>query len=148
MLDVTHRERNVSFYPPSHKNGRVASNGNSRFQDATSWRRVSDFTSIPDDSGYDVEGENDPEEYTGVTQPCGGLPSGQQNRTLYFLGLSERTTFADFVSIIKGGKVANVIVRGDCALVTFLNGAAEFLAWSKRNDIYLQGKRVSLLESV
>jgi hypothetical protein len=34
-------------------------------------------------------------------------------------------------------------MRGDCALVTFLSGAPEFLAWSKRNDIYLQGKRVS-----
>ena len=108
-----------------------------------SWRRVSDFASIPDDSGYDIEGENDVDDHTAPSAPLGNLHNGQPNRTLYFLGLSERTTFADFASVVKGGKVANMVMRGDCALVTLLSGAPEFLAWSKRNDIYLRGKRVS-----
>jgi hypothetical protein len=134
------RERIAPSYPPS---GRVVSNGNARPQDAMSWRRVSDFASIPGDTGYDVEGENDLDEYAAPSAPLSNLHNGQPNRTLYFLGLSDRTTFADFVTIIKGGKVANMVMRADCALVTFLSGATEFLAWSKRNDIYLQGKRVS-----
>jgi hypothetical protein len=139
--NLPQRERIVPSYPPS---GRVVSNGNDRPQDAMSWRRVSDFASIPDDSGYDVEGEHDLDEHAAPSAPLGNLHNGQPNRTLYFLGLSERTTFADFVSVVKGGKIANMVMRGDCALVTFLSGATEFLAWSKRNDIYLQGKRVSL----
>jgi hypothetical protein len=138
--NLSQRERITPTHPPS---GRVVSNGNGRPQDATSWRRVSDFASIPDDAGYDVDGENETDGYAAPSAPLGNLHNGQPNRTLYFLGLSERTTFADFVTIIKGGKVANMVMRGDCALVTFLSGAPEFLAWSKRNDIYLQGKRVS-----
>ena len=141
MAGLPQRDRNAPSYPPTH--GRMVSNGNIRPHDATSWRRVSDFASIPDDSGYDIEGENELEGHAGTAQTLNNLHIGQPNRTLYFLGLSERTTFADFVSIIKGGKVANMIMRGDCALVTLLSGATEFLAWSKRNDIYLQGKRVS-----
>lgn len=140
MASLPQPERVAPFHPPS---GRVVSNGNARPQDAMSWRRVSDFASIPDDVGYDVEGENDLDEHAAPSAPLGDLHHGQPDRTLYFLGLSDRTTFADFVSVIKGGKVANMIMRGDCALVTFLSGATEFLAWSKRYDIYLQGKRVS-----
>jgi len=132
--NMPQRGRITPTHPPS---GRLVFNGNGRPQDATSWRRVSDFASIPDDAGYDVDG------YAAPSAPNGNLHNGQPNRTLYFLGLSERTTFADFVTTIKGGKVANMVMRGDCALVTFLSGAPEFLAWSKRNDIYLQGKRVS-----
>jgi hypothetical protein len=44
--------------------------------------------------------------------------------------------------VIKGGKVISSVLRNNGALVTLATGAAEFLAWSKRNDIYLQGKRV------
>lgn len=138
--NLPQRERITPTHPQS---GRVVSNGNGRPQGATSWRRVSDFASIPDDAGYDVDGENETDGYAAPSAPLGNLQNGQPNRTLYFLGLSERTTFADFVTIVKGGKVANMVMRGDCALVTFLSGAPEFLAWSKRNDIYLQGKRVS-----
>jgi hypothetical protein len=138
--NLTQRERVAPSHPPS---GRVVSNGNGRPQDTSSWRRVSDFASVPDDAGYDVDGENDLDGCAAPSAPLGNLHNGQPNRTLFFLGLSERTTFADFVTIVKGGKVANMVMRGDCALVTFLSGAPEFLAWSKRNDIYLQGKRVS-----
>ena len=140
MAYLPQRERTA---PPHQPSGRVVSHGNGRSQDAMPWRRVSDFTSIPDDAGYDVEGENDVNGYAAPSAHPGNLHNGQPNRTLFFLGLSERTTFADFVTTIKGGKVANMVMRGDCALVTFLSGTPEFLAWSKRNDIYLQGKRVS-----
>lgn len=146
MSGLTQRERTVLFHPTSHKDGRVVSNSGARPHDAMSWRRISDFVSIPADSSYDIEGDNDLNEHAVPSAPLGNLHNGQPDRTLYFQGLSERTTFAEFVTIIKGGKIANMVMRGDCALVTFLSGAAEFLAWSKRNDIYLQGKRVSIQE--
>ena len=72
----------------------------------------------------------------------GHRSSAQSQGTLFFAGLSERTTYKDIVSIIKGGKVISSVLRNNGALVTLATGAAEFLAWSKRNDIYLQGKRV------
>ncbi len=62
---------------------------------------------------------------------------------MYFSGLSERTTYRDLLSVIKGGKILSVNLRPErTATVTFLEGAAEFLAWAKRNDIYLHTKRV------
>ena len=74
-------------------------------------------------------------------------------RSLYFSNLSTRTTYSDLVSILKGGKILNMTLRKDpnnvrsdgSATVSFLDGAAEFLAWSKRNDLYLHSKRVSRL---
>lgn len=70
-------------------------------------------------------------------------PSTEERRTLYFNGLSDRTTYRDLVSVIKGGKLLCVTMRSErAATVSFLDGAPEFLAWTKRNDIYLQSKRV------
>lgn len=51
------------------------------------------------------------------------------------------------MSVIKGGKIVSTVMNNNSALVTFATGSTEFLAWSKRNDIYLQGKRVSNLYS-
>lgn len=70
-------------------------------------------------------------------------PNSQQRRTLFFSGLSERTTYKDLMSVVKGGKIVSSVMNNSSALVTFATGAADFLAWSKRNDVYLQGKRVS-----
>ena len=66
--NLPQRERIAPSYPPS---GRVVSNGNDRPQDAMSWRRVSDFASIPDDSGYDIEGENDVDDHNAPSAPLG-----------------------------------------------------------------------------
>lgn len=64
------------------------------------------------------------------------------SRTLYFSGLSRHTTYKDLFSILKGGRIVSAVLRHDSANVCFANGAASFLAWSKRNNIHLQGKRV------
>ena len=72
---------------------------------------------------------------------------GDQNstaRTLYFSGLSDRTTLRDLLSVIKGGKLLSINMRGGSATVSFHSGAAEFLAWAKRNDLYLQAKRIEV----
>ncbi|KAK4956464.1 hypothetical protein LTR10_005989 [Elasticomyces elasticus] len=96
-------------------------------------------SSIPDEGAFDDTGSM-PEEGTNI---AGG--SKQDRRTIYFAGLSDKTTYRDLLSVIKGGKVLSVNMRSErSATVTFLDGAAEFLAWAKRNDIYLHSKRVEV----
>ncbi|KAK5169806.1 uncharacterized protein LTR77_005784 [Saxophila tyrrhenica] len=76
-----------------------------------------------------------------------GRTSSNEHRSLFFSGLSDRTTYRDLLSVIKGGKVLSVILLDKkSAVVSFVDQgvAEEFLAWSKRNDIYVQTKRVSL----
>lgn len=109
-------------------------------------RKVSYGLSAPDDIMFD-DGEmfgtgesNGPRDSTS--------PFGQNLRTLYFAGLSDRTTMRDLLSVIKGGKVLSINMRNASATVTFFDGAAEFLNWTKRNDIYLHGRRASLPASL
>ena len=66
-------------------------------------------------------------------------------RTLLISNLSERTTHKDVASIIRGGRLVDIFLRNDrTAAISFIEGATEFLAYAKRNDIYLNMKRVSL----
>ena len=100
------------------------------------------MSSVPEDTAFDdddefVEGHQLQTDFTNV-------PDNTEKRTLYFCGLPERTTYRDLLSIVTGGKVLSVNLRPErSATVTFLDGAADFLAWAKRNDIYLHTKRVS-----
>lgn len=49
------------------------------------------------------------------------------------------------MSVIKGGKLLSVNMRSErSATVSFLGSAADFLTWTKRNDIYLHTKRVEV----
>ena len=98
---------------------------------------------MPDDADYGEDAESMFHVNTPAKRDIGSPQSGQPQRTLSFTGLSHRTTYIDLMSVLKGGKIISAILRSSSALVTFATGAAEFLAWSKRNDIYLQGKRVS-----
>ena len=71
--------------------------------------------------------------------------NGQAMRTLYFTGFNNRTTYRDLCSVIKGGKLLSINMRSEkSATVTFLDSAADYLAWVRRNDIYLNGKRVEV----
>jgi hypothetical protein len=131
--------------PPSFHNHKT-SHDNARPDRSTPWRPVSYGNSVPDDTAYD-EGDDDADNFTEENPSAKRNVSSPQNdqpqRTLFFSGLSERTTYRDLMSVIKGGKIISSVLRNSSALVTFATGAANFLAWSKRNDIYLQGKRVS-----
>jgi hypothetical protein len=101
---------------------------------------------VPDDTAYDDSddyADSLTEDNLPAKRSVGSPKNDQPQRTLFFSGLSERTTYRDLMSAIKGGKIVSSVLRNSGALVTFATGAAEFLAWSKRNDIYLQGKRVS-----
>ena len=66
-------------------------------------------------------------------------------RTVYITNLSDRTTHKDLAGIIRGGRLLDIFLRNDrSATVSFVEGAADFLAYAKRNDIYLHTKRVSV----
>ncbi|KAL6152017.1 hypothetical protein ACJQWK_04703 [Exserohilum turcicum] len=64
-------------------------------------------------------------------------------RTVLITNLPERTTHKDLASIVRGGRLLDIFLRNDrTATVSFVEGAAEFLAYTKRNDIYLHMKRL------
>lgn len=100
-------------------------------------------SSIPDDAGFDdADSFVDEGAHTNADAP--GQYTSNERRTLYFNGFSERTTYKDLLSVIKGGKLLSINLRPErSATVTFLDGAEAFLAWAKRHDIYLHSKRVS-----
>lgn len=64
-------------------------------------------------------------------------------RTVCITNLSEQTTHKDLAGIIRGGRLLDIFLRNDrSATVSFVEGAADFLAYAKRNDIYLHTKRL------
>lgn len=71
-----------------------------------------------------------------------------ENRTLIVKNLSDRATHKDIVDIIRGGAVLDIFLRANerSASVSFVEGSAaqDFLNYTKRNDIYIHGKRVIL----
>lgn len=70
---------------------------------------------------------------------------GETLRTLYFCNLSPKTTYKDLASVVKGGKVLSITIRSErSATVTFLDAAADYLTWTKRNDVYLHARRVEV----
>jgi hypothetical protein len=128
---------------PTDSHDRTTSNGHGQPRQSTAWRPITYDISMPNEA---MDNCDDDEILAGNSPAAGGhdsSSSAQSQGTLFFSGLSERTTYQDLMSVIKGGKIVSSVLRNNGALVTFSTGAAEFLAWSKRNDIYLQGKRVS-----
>ncbi len=70
---------------------------------------------------------------------------GNEQRTILLANLSERTTHKDVTNIIRGGRLLDIYFRQDrCVTVSFVEGAQEFFAYAKRNDLYLHTKRVRL----
>ncbi|KAH7088480.1 hypothetical protein FB567DRAFT_591869 [Paraphoma chrysanthemicola] len=64
-------------------------------------------------------------------------------RTILITNLHEKTTHKDLAGIIRGGRLLDLFLRNDrSATVSFVEGAAEFLAYTKRKDIYLHTKRL------
>lgn len=99
-------------------------------------------SSVPEDGGFEEGissfGDGNTDFGPGAQQTDSAM------RTLYFCGFHPRTTYRDLLSVIKGGKILSINLRAErSATVTFHDGAGEYLAWVKRNDIYLHSKRVS-----
>jgi hypothetical protein len=85
---------------------------------------------------HEEEGDKDQEHESRVTT--------HDQRTILITNLPERTTHKDLAGIIRGGRLLDIFLRNDrTATISFVEGAAEFLAYAKRTDIYLHMKRVS-----
>ncbi|ORX99218.1 hypothetical protein BCR34DRAFT_606690 [Clohesyomyces aquaticus] len=70
------------------------------------------------------------------------IPTHDQ-RTVLITNLSDRTTHKDLTNIMRGGRLLDIFLRNDrSATVSFVEGAREFLAYAKKNDIYLHTKRL------
>lgn len=71
-------------------------------------------------------------------------PTRDAQRSIYFKGLSDRVTYKDLTDVIRGGKILDIHInkKDRTARVAMLDGAAEFLAHVKRDDLYVKTKRV------
>lgn len=69
------------------------------------------------------------------------------NRTLFFTRLPEKATYASFLEVVRGGAVVDAWMKPSdrCASVSFLQpqSAETFYRYAKKNDLYIDGRRVS-----
>lgn len=93
-----------------------------------------------------------PSPYEDVTEDNGQAWTEQPQRkgprtdnTLIFRNLPNEATHKDITGVIRGGRLVDIWLRKNerAAAVTFAEGATEFLAWTRRHDIFILGKRVS-----
>ncbi|KAL8821425.1 MAG: hypothetical protein Q9223_000528 [Gallowayella weberi] len=84
-----------------------------------------------------------------VPAPKSGEQPDRRNekRTLLLQNLPDQVCHQDIVSIVRGGLLLDVYLRPveRSASISFVDGSAaqEFLAYIKRNDMYLRGRRLS-----
>ncbi|EDU51246.1 conserved hypothetical protein [Pyrenophora tritici-repentis Pt-1C-BFP] len=98
------------------------------------------FMAGPDSPADDDDDDDDDDEK--YQEHAQRIPLHDQ-RTVLITNLSERTTHKDLASIVRGGRLLDIFLRNDrSATISFGEGAAEFLAYAKRNDIYLHMKRL------
>jgi hypothetical protein len=108
--------------------------------------RSSSFGAVDSAASYlDKEDAFMPENGEGTNgNSRAGIPN-QDQRTILFTGLPERTTHEELTSVIKGGRLLDIFVRNDrTATVSFVEGAADFLTYAKKKDIYLRTKRIEV----
>jgi len=129
---------------PYHANQQLSQ---SSLRNANSMRHISSATT-PSPMEANEYDQQDDDLDGGRFRDQPGVPfyqaSSGEPTTLYLAGLAKQTTYRDLLSVIKGGKIVSMAFRPERnAVVTFLEGAADFLAWVKREDLYLHSKRVS-----
>lgn len=136
-------ENPSSKWPPSQL--WVGNNGYSKGKGASYSRNNS---SAQDDSSFTPDLEID-EKYLGPPRPERQQYARSAQRTIMVKNLSDRTTHKDIVDFIRGGLILDVYLRlhERSASISFVEGyaAQAFLAYVKRKDIYLHGKRVGSL---
>lgn len=110
---------------------------------ATSYHRHYSFG--PDDNSFPSDVEKD-DQYLSASKAQRQRYAKDEQRTILLKNLSERTTHKDLINIIRGGAVLNIFLRSNekAASISFVEGIAahEFMAYAKRHDIYIHGKRV------
>ena len=73
----------------------------------------------------------------------------EEHRTIIAKNLSDRVTHQDLIDIVRGGILLDLFLRSGekTASISFVEGSAaqNFMNNVKRKDVYLHGKRVSVL---
>jgi hypothetical protein len=104
-----------------------------------SFQRVASYGEA---GSFSPESPPDDDEDLEQGDPTPRIPLHDQ-RTVLITNLPDRTTHKDLAGIVRGGRLLDIFLRNDkSATISFVKGAAEFLAHTKRNDIYLHMKRV------
>lgn len=113
----------------------------------TQGRRPSNGKDSHDDTSFPSDADKE-DHYLPVPSSEKQFYARNEQRTLLIKNLSDRVTHKDVVEVVRGGALLDVYLRSNdrSASVSFVEGAAAqaFLAYAKRNDIYIHGKRVSL----
>jgi len=77
------------------------------------------------------------------------IRNGHGKRTIYLTKLPDRVTYAQIFSVIRGGTVVDVWMKSSdhAASVSFVDcsAAESFYQYTRKNDIYIDGKRVQVL---
>ncbi|KAI4253695.1 MAG: hypothetical protein LQ352_003532 [Teloschistes flavicans] len=85
--------------------------------------------------------------FTSVSKPGVAWQPKQDRRTIVLKNLCDRITHKDVVTVVRGGSLLDVYLRPQdrSASVSFVESTAaeEFLAYVKRNDVYIHGRRIS-----
>lgn len=100
----------------------------------------------------DSSGESDSTTRQGAHELRGGGGGNEYNdqmggnRTLFFTRLPEKATYASFLQVVRGGAVVDAWMKPSdrCASVSFLQpqSAETFYRYAKKNDLYIDGRRV------
>ncbi|EON65328.1 hypothetical protein W97_04566 [Coniosporium apollinis CBS 100218] len=133
-------------YVPTSETSESMHNGNgflskpqASFARSNSFGMAPSADDMPPEHHVDL-GSLDPESYAKQAP----FPRNDQ-RTILFTNLHESTAHKDLVGIVRGGRLLDIFLRGDrTAIVSFVEGAQEFLKHAKRNDFYLHGKRLEV----
>lgn len=84
--------------------------------------------------------------FTSVPKSGLASQSKQERRTIVLKNLCDKITHKDIVTVVRGGSLLDVYLRPQdrSASVSFIESAAaeDFLAYVKRNDVYIHGRRV------
>lgn len=73
------------------------------------------------------------------------VPPHRDDRTLLLTRLPQGTTYKDITDVVRGGRILDVHMRDDrTSTVTFIDGAAEFLAHAKRFGVYINSHRIDV----
>lgn len=119
-------------------------NGNGFYHDI---QTNEDFGFMPDDAdGFfdESSGNND-------SQPRRQRQQYDKfaKRTVLLANLPENTTHEDLTDAVRGGLLLDVYLRSNdrTASISFLEAAAaqEFYSYVKRHDLYIKGRRVSII---
>lgn len=107
---------------------------------------IRQYSSLQDDSSFPSDEKEDPLFLPAKTEKQQYARAEQ--RTIIAKNLSDRATHKDIVDIIRGGAVLDIFLRTNerSASISFVEGSAaqDFLSYTKRNDIYIHGKRVNM----